>query len=204
MERGKRYHTIERQTDNRFLNLYHINAIDREGNDFDYYFASRNDESHIKIRTGALEPEGIVIYAATEEESPRLVLIRQYRYPVGDYIYELPAGLIDAGETAGEAAGREMKEETGLDFTEYTGGRPFYRRPFFMGQGFTDETSAAVFGTVTGAPSGAYMEASEDIEVLFADRKKVEEILAAERVSLRGAYLMMQFLHSDGPFGFLD
>lgn len=65
------------------------------------------------------------------------------------------AGLVDAGETPGEAAAREMKEETGLDFTEYTGGQARYRRAFFMGQGFTDETSAAVFGTVSGQISAA-------------------------------------------------
>lgn len=199
----KKYHSIEKQTENRFLNLYHMKAIDTKGKDFDYYFASRNDEEHIKIRTGSLEPEGIVIYAVTNEVNPRLVLIRQYRYPIGDFLYELPAGLIDAGETPGEAAKREMKEETGLDFTEYTDGKAFYRRPFFMGPGFTDEASAAVFGTVAGEPSGKYVESTEEIEVILADRKKVEDILTGERVSLRGAYLMMHFLLSKQPLDFL-
>ena len=145
----------QKLTDNAFLNLYHIDAVDCAGRDFDYYFASRNDEEHIKLRTKNMNPEGIVIYAVTDEAQPRLVLIRQYRYPMDAYIYELPAGLVDAGETPGEAAAREMKEETGLDFTEYTGGQARYRRAFFMGQGFTDETSAAVFGTVSGQISAA-------------------------------------------------
>ena len=195
----------QKLTDNAFLNLYHIDAVDCAGRDFDYYFASRNDEEHIKLRTKNMNPEGIVIYAVTDEAQPRLVLIRQYRYPLDAYIYELPAGLVDAGETPGEAAAREMKEETGLDFTEYTGGQARYRRAFFMGQGFTDETSAAVFGTVSGQISAALHEATEDIEVLFADKAMVRKILDTERVSLRGAYLMMQYLGCEGdPWRFLE
>lgn len=195
---------IQKLTDNPFLNLYQIEAIDTKGGEFPYYFASRNEESRIKIHTQSMEPEGIVIYAVTNEKTPRLVLIRQYRYPLDAYLYELPAGLVDAGETPGMAAAREMKEETGLDFTEYTGGKELYRRPYFMGPGFTDEASAAVYGTVSGDVSDAFTEASEEIAVVLADKSRVEQILANERVSLRGAYLMMHFLHAEGPFTFLE
>lgn len=53
-------------------------------------------------------------------------MIRQYRYPLDDYLYELPAGLIDEGEGPSEAAIREMKEETGMDFEVYEGGNAAY------------------------------------------------------------------------------
>ncbi len=200
----KKYHQIHQLTDNPFLNLYQMEAIDTKGRDFNYYFASRNDAEHIKIRTKSIRPEGIVIYAVTTEAEPKLAIIRQYRYPLDAYLYELPAGLIDGDETPGMAAAREMKEETGLDFSEYTGGREFYRRPFFMGPGFTDETSAAVFGTVSGDVSGVLAEDTEEIQVILANKEKVCHILENERVSIRGAYLMMHFLHSDKPFAFLD
>lgn len=181
-----------------------MDALDTKGMPFSYYFASRNDAQHIKIRTKSVRAEGIVIYAVTEEAQPRLVLIRQYRYPVDAFMYELPAGLIDGDETHGMAAAREMKEETGLDFIEYTGGRECYRRPYFMGPGFTDETSATVFGTVSGTVSDAFAEDTEEIQVILADKEKVRHILANERVSIRGAYLMMHFLHASEPFSFLD
>ena len=202
----KKYHQIHQLTDNPFLNLYQMDAIDTKGRDFRYFFASRNDAEHIKIRTKSLQPEGIVIYAITDEPQPRLVLIRQYRYPLDAYLYELPAGLIDGNETPGMAAAREMKEETGLDFAEYAGGKECYRRPFFMGPGFTDETSATVFGTASGIISDVQAEATEEIQVILADKERVRQILAEERVSMRGAYLMMHYLHaaSDKPFAFLD
>lgn len=111
---------------------------------------------------------------------------------------------MDAGETPAQAARREMKEETGLDFAEYTGGSALFRRPFFMGPGFTDEASAAIYGTVSGQISGHFLEDTEDIHVLLADRNQVRHILETERVSLRGAYLMMHFLqNAEEPFSFL-
>lgn len=200
----KKYHEIHQLTDNPFLNLYQMDAVDTKGKDFRYYFASRNKAEHIKIRTGSIQPEGIVIYAVTAEEEPKLVLIRQYRYPLDAYLYELPAGLIDGEETPGMAAAREMKEETGLDFTEYTGGKQYYRRPFFMGPGFTDETSASVFGTVSGNISSELVEDTEEIQVILADKEQVRRILEKERVSLRGAFLMMHYLYAEEPFAFLD
>ena len=197
---------VKKQTNNRHLNLYHIDALDRNGDSFDYYFASRNPEERLKLYTKSLDPEGIVIYALTKEAPPRLVLIREYRYPLDAEVYALPAGLVDPGETPGKAAVREMKEETGYLFTEYTEGAACFRRPFYMGPGFTDETSCAVFGTVEISDGAAVCEATEVIRTVLADREEVRRILSEERVSLRGAYLMMQYLHmnEEEPFAFLE
>ena len=201
----KKINHIEKVTDNRFLNLYHMDVNDTKGKPFDYYFVSRNDTENLKIKTGKLDPEGIVIYAVTKEPQPRLVLIKEYRYPLDDYIYALPAGLVDAGETTGEAATREMIEETGYAFTEYTGGAAYFRRPFLMGPGFTDEASGTVFGYVDLEDCRPERESSEDIDVILADKEMVRCILAKEKVSLRGAYLMMQYLQmSEDAFAFLD
>ncbi len=198
--------TIEKQTDNRFLNMYHLTFEDRAGKPGNYYFCTRNSDDKIKIRTHELTAEGITIYAVTEEAEPRIALVHEYRFPVDEYIYSLPSGLIDPGETAGEAAAREMEEETGLSFTEYTGGEAFCRRPFFLAPGFSDEPGAAVFGTVKGALSRADNESSEWIEALLADKNEVRRILSEEKVSVRAAFLLMQFLGSDPkePFRFLD
>jgi ADP-ribose pyrophosphatase len=113
------YKKVKKQSDNPFLNLYKLDAVDREGKVFDYYFVSRRDEEGIKLKTKDNNPEGIVVYAITDEESPRLLVIKEYRYPLDDYIYELPAGIIDSGEVAEQAAVREIKEETGYTDLEY-------------------------------------------------------------------------------------
>jgi len=43
----------------------------------------------------------------------KILMERQWRYPVGKYIYELPAGTVDNGEAPKKTAARELKEETG-------------------------------------------------------------------------------------------
>lgn len=202
----KKYIGLQRLQENRFLNMYHLDAVSYSGEPFDYYFVSRNKEDKLKINTHKIDAEGIVIYPVWKEDPQKLVMIRQYRYPVGDYIYELPAGLIDAGENAKEAAIREMKEETGFDFEVYTEGREMYRRAFFLAPGFSDETGQAVFGYASGESTKRFQEDREYIEVLLVDKKEAERILSEERVSIRCAYLLMQFLHMNGsaPFAFLD
>ena len=52
---------------------------------------------------------GIVAF----DEQGRLLMVRQYRYPVGEYLLEIPAGKIDPGETPEQCAKRELREETG-------------------------------------------------------------------------------------------
>ena len=145
----KHYRGIEKQTDNPFLNLYHIDALGRDGTPFHYYFASRNDENNIKHKTHSMRPEGMAVYAVTED-GEKLVLVRQYRYPVNDYLYELPAGLIEPEETASEAACREMIEETGWKLEVYEGGEPAFRRGFFLAQGLTDESGSMIFSVQAG------------------------------------------------------
>lgn len=197
---------VQKLTENPFLNLYHIDALDAKGRPFHYYFASRNRVEDLKLKTKLLDAEGIVVFALTKESSPRLVLIREYRYPLDEFVYALPAGLTDPGESSAMAAVREMKEETGLNFEEYTGGDTCFRRPFFMGPGFTDETSSAVFGYVQDITGSQQCEPTEQIQLFLADKKQVRRILSEEKVSLRCAYLMMQYLQMDAkePYRFLN
>lgn len=202
----KKYTNIYKLSDNKFLNLFKLDALTDSGRPFDYFFVSRRKAEEIKLLTGDSAAEGVVIYPILKEDPEKIFLIRQYRYPLGDYLYELPAGLIDAGETPDMAAIREMKEETGLSFEVYTGGDAAYRRSFFMGAGFTDESCNAVFGYASGTISHDQLEDTESIRVLIVDKEEAHRILREEKVSIRAAYLLMNFLHSDksAPFQFLQ
>ncbi len=48
------------------------------------------------------------------DDQRRIALLRQYRYPIKDYLLELPAGIRDDGESREECAVRELEEEAGL------------------------------------------------------------------------------------------
>ncbi|MDQ9833953.1 NUDIX hydrolase, partial [Acinetobacter soli] len=70
------------------------------------------------------------------EKQDKVVLIRQYRYALNDFIYEFPAGLVEDGEPYKETAVREMKEETGLDFVPLSVNEA-YEKPAFTTVGMT-------------------------------------------------------------------
>jgi ADP-ribose pyrophosphatase len=67
-------------------------------------------------------------------EDPQILLLRQYRYAAGGYIYEVPAGRLDGDESPVECAVRELKEETGCTAEEM---EPLFT--MFTTPGFTDE-----------------------------------------------------------------
>ena len=194
---------VKRLTDNRFLNLYELDARTRSGSAIRYYVASRaKDAAHLKAVEGHRRADGVILYGVYGEEKDKLVLVRQYRYPLGDYVYEFPAGLVEPGEDVAEAGIREMYEETGLSFTPVNGGS--CQRPFFTSVGMTDESCGLCFGYCSGVPSNAHQEDTEDIQVILADRAECRRILKEENVADMCAYMMMHFVATPGdPLYFL-
>ena len=189
---------ITQETHNKFLNFYDLETVNKVGKEGHYYMASRAKcENELKMKTGENNPDGVVIYSLYGENHDRVVLIRQFRY-----VYELPAGLVDPGENYHVAAVRELKEETGLELQPLEVDE-IYQKPYFTTVGMTDESCGTVYGYASGEISKKYMEASEEIEVVLADRKEVERILREENVALICAYMMMHFLHDEEPFAFL-
>ena len=196
-------HHVEKLTDNRFVNLYHVDATSVHNTPVSYYVASRaKSVEELKLKTGKNTPDGVIIYSIYGEKRDKVVLIRQYRYALGGYIYEFPAGLVEAGEDFHQAAIREMKEETGLDLEPLQVDKK-NKKPYFTTIGMTDESCATVYGYASGEISKDAQEASEEIEIVLADREKVRRILKEERVAIMCAYMLMHFLEDEEPFGFL-
>ena len=71
-------------------------------------------------------PDWCNMIVVTKEE--RIILVRQYRYPVDQTTYELPGGIIE-NEQPLEAAKREMEEETG---THRMISSSYYKRPLIL------------------------------------------------------------------------
>jgi len=69
-----------------------------------------------------------------EGEDPQVLMIRQYRYAADGYLYEIPAGRLDKGESPRDCAARELKEETGCTAEHFDHLLTIYTTP-----GFTDE-----------------------------------------------------------------
>ena len=199
-----RIRSAKKQTNYRFLNRFELEVTHRDGKTSPYYMASRVDEPEkIKAVTKVNTPNGVIMYGVYGENKAKVVLVRQYRYPIGGYVYEFPAGLVEPGEELVDAGVREMCEETGLTFTPVDAG--CYTKPFFTTVGMTDESCGTVFGYCSGEPTTTHQESSEDIQVVIADRDECRRILKEENVAIMCAYMLMHFIASEGdPLAFLQ
>ena len=196
--------SITKQTDNRYVNLYNVKATSVHDTPVNYFVASRaKDVDSLKMVTRRNDPDGVIIYAIYGEAHDKVVLIRQYRYTLGDYIYEFPAGLVEPDENYHEGAIRELYEETGLSLAPIQV-PDAYQKPYFTTVGMTDESCATVYGYASGSISTKAQEDTEEIEVVLANRQEVKRILKEEKVAIMTAYMLMHFLKDEEPFSFLD
>lgn len=104
-------------------------------------------------------------------DDPQILLLRQYRYAAGGYIYEIPAGRLDPDESPLDCAVRELKEETGC-----TAARIEPLCTMFTTPGFTDE-KIHIF-MATGLTHGeAEREADEFADVMIVRLAEALELI---------------------------
>ncbi len=127
--------------------------------------------------TGSLEmirhpgASAVVPVLDASVSDPTVLLIRQYRYAADGYLYEVPAGRLDPGETPLACAHRELKEETG-----YTAQRVEPLFTMFTTPGFTDERIHLFLATDLEAGESA-READEFMELVPVPLSRALEML---------------------------
>lgn len=119
---------------------------------------------------------GILAYDPGSDE---VILVNEMRPGIlaaGDYPYTdtLPAGGIGRGETAIDAAVREMQEETGLDLK---GARMLHDKAY-VSAGGTSESIAIVFGTVDASKAGGIHGNEDEKENIKTTIMKSDEFMA--------------------------
>jgi len=120
-----------------------------------------NDETGTRHRREICVHPGAVVVMGFLDDG-RILLIRNYRYSIGQTLIELPAGTLDKNEDVMNCAGRELLEETG-----YLAGRIRLLGTFFSSPGILSEKLYA-FAAYDLQQSQAALEEGEEIEVLPA------------------------------------
>ncbi len=154
---------VRKLTDEKWLNLFAAD-FEHKGHRGCWVFASRKDRPH----DGDRRADAVVIVPVLRmpDEPPRLVLVREFRVPVGDYVIGFPAGLLEPGEAVEDTVRREMLEETGMEVVNVKR----VTQPLYSSSGLSDESAALAFVDVRAtAQSRPAPEASEDLEVLLLD-----------------------------------
>ena len=75
-----------------------------------------------------------VVLASASPRRRELLFVRQFRYPYGEVILELPAGKLEQGEDPFRAGIRELREETGAVAEKYVDLGKFYPSPAYCGE----------------------------------------------------------------------
>jgi ADP-ribose pyrophosphatase len=105
------------------------------------------------------------------DEQNRMVVERQFRRGVDDFVYEVPAGAIDKGETPIEAAKRELKEETGYS------GEGNLVKEIYTQPGFTDMKAYVVVLHITDKNGQHAREHDEEIEFEMMTMEEIEKMV---------------------------
>lgn len=142
---------------------------------------------------------GAVSIVALLEDCRRVVLLHQFRAPLGKSLLEIPAGKRDvAGEPPETTAVRELEEELGLRCTSL-----FKLGEFENSPGFTDEHSYSYLarGLSLGTPDPQSVEESE-AKVVVVDLERVERLISngviTDAKTIIGLYRAIDFLACDG------
>ncbi|GAB6169479.1 NUDIX hydrolase [Clostridium carnis] len=180
----------------KYLKLYDAQYTNKNGDERHWTIASRKDLDTVKKHffNGLEEKIDAVIIVATHVESNKLVIIKQFRVPINNYVLELPAGLVDLGEDGFETTvKRELKEETGLDLIEIDYEKT--KTKVYASVGMTNESFALVYCTCKGEISDENLEADEDIEAMLVSKEEAKEILKSnEKIDVKALMAMQKFI----------
>ena len=166
---------IEILANTKYLSLYDLKYKNKNGKDSNWTVASRksiNDLNDIYLNNKNDKVDAVVLVPYHIKEK-KLVMIKQFRVPINNYVYELPAGLIDNNEDIENAVKRELKEETGLDVLEIIKSK----EKLYLSPGMSDESVSLVYCLCQGNTSKDYLEEEEDIETVLLDKEEAKKIL---------------------------
>lgn len=148
------------QVSSGWINKYLLTYALPDGTDYRYEAASRK-----KLDAYRAEIEGAVrgrpvradaVCIVPETPDGKLLMIREFRYPLNSWCIAFPAGLMEANEDLAACVDRELQEETGYRLRR-DAPKPIraLAQPGFSSTGLTDETVQVVFAQVEKAGSAA-------------------------------------------------
>lgn len=127
------------------------------------------------IKRSIVRHKGSAVMMAVDDKK-RVLLVRQFRLPAAQKLWELPAGKLDEGEKPLEAARRELKEETGYQARTWKKLVTFWPSP-----GYVAEKMTIFLATGLTAGEAQPME-DERIECRWFTRKEIDKMIRKGKI----------------------
>ena len=179
--------SLEKKHDGRYLNMYDAHYENSEGHKKVYEIVSRNKNLSQDTfgKTDRMKSDAVGMVILNSDKN-KVLLLKEFRMACGEWVYNFPGGLIDAGETHLEAARRELKEETGLKLDYIIDVLP----PAYTAVGLSNESVTTVIGVASGEFSKSTSVDEEIIPGWFTKVDVLELIDNKEAMSLRTQSLL--------------
>ena len=173
------YKGIRKVHEGRYITRYDVDYVTAQGATKTYEIISRNRDIQSLEALQNRVPDSVILIL-TDESGERLLVSREYRMAMAQWIYNFPAGLIDPGETPQESARRELWEETGLRLERIDD----LLDGSYSAIGFSNERNVCVFGVATGE----FRQSTSDVEEIvpgWYTKEEMRKLLRTEAFAAR-------------------
>ncbi len=174
-----KFQGIRKIHEGKFITRYDVDYLTDEGNPKVYEMISRNRNLRTLEELQNKKADSVVMIL-TDRSGERILISREYRMAMGQWIYNFPAGLIDPGETAEESAERELREETGLRLVRIDD----VLDNSYSAIGFSNERNICIFGIA----EGEFHKSTSDLEEIapaWYTREEIRKLLRTEAFAAR-------------------
>ncbi len=180
--------SVKKLTDRKFLNMFEV-TYEGENGLIKYEMVTRRKLPEIVQPT--LKPDAVHMIPYSYVQGSMVVyLIKEFKRAIGDFVYGLPAGLVDEGEDSMTSAIRELDEEIGAKVKHIK----LAESATYSSLGMTDEKAELYEAEVT-LTGQQHLTGNENIEVVPVKIGELENLLDNEKFGVRSKYGLRNFLY---------
>ena len=176
---------MEKVRDTRYLKNYELTYLNKAGKEKVYEIVSHRDMSDPSALGKSVS--GLSIVAVQDD---KMLLLREFRMAVNDYVYNLCAGMIEEGETIEECIRRELYEETGLELEKIDTILP----PAYAAVSISDISNRIAFVHVKGSIDTQNSSDNEEIRAAFYSAEELSQMLETGSFSSRCQIAVYMFI----------
>lgn len=181
---------IKQLTNEKYLNLYSLTYKTEKDKEINWTIASRFKKDNLTCITKKIVPNAVsIIPILNIDNEPALIITKEFRFPINDYVYSFPAGLIEENEDVITTSRRELYEEIGATKL----GNIKIIGTSYNSEGMTDESATTVEIEVLELKE-QHLQDNEDIKYEIVKIKDLENYIKNKKISVRLQFVANSYI----------